>query len=450
MNKILTLSLALAAITTGAIARKNDNNPFANKAGKQIHNNNVAGKTNANASRLLSSGTNIYDGNSYLLSDSSRYFYSGTRGFYNSLWEDWDYDTAKFMHFTSGAFRPTDRSYNQYNTTNKPTLMANEASDGSNWLPEDRTNITYDASGNVATYEYESNSGSGLANEYRVNASYDGSNKLISATEQEWDALNTIYQDAYRTTYSYNTNGDVLEEQYENFNGTSWDLTSRASYTYDANFNNTEILQENYNTGNWTPTYRSTNMFDPNNDLIKSMSEVYTSGNWQQTDESYFTYDGRHNAVTSEYRGYNGTAIIPSSYSTMTFNSYNQMLTLVSKSWDAAANQFELKQGDADMRWHYEEFPVGVNEVARQAKATFTVFPVPAANFVNISMNLEKPQGVFIVLQDISGKVLKTWNEAANKQFNKKLNTESIAPGNYIIKVMAGGEQYTQQVNIVK
>lgn len=454
MNKTLTLSVAIiAALSTNANAKKLKN-PFTDQSGKlnprQVHVTPTAGKTTALASRLISEGTNYYDGNSYRLSDSAKYVYSpsGLRGFYNDLWQDWDYDTVHYMRFTSGAFTPTDRLYNQYNANNMPTLMVSEVYDGTAWQVEERSTITYDANGNVATFEYESNYGSGLEKEYKILVVYNASNQITSTTEQEWDG--TMYVDAYRVTYTYNSDGTTMEEIYEIYDGAAWNVDSRTAYTYDSNGNQTEILEEQYNAGTWEPTYRTTQIFDPANDMIESYSEYNNMGTWQTTNESYYTYDGRHNAVTAEYRGFNGTTVQPFSFTNMSYNSYNQMLTSTSMQWNTATSQFELQAGDADQRYHYEEFAVSVQDVAKQQHGEMTLFPVPAANFINLKLNLEKPQGLFIVMQDMTGKVVKKWNEAAGKQFFKQLSTDGIAPGNYIIKVMAGGQHYTQQVNIVK
>ena len=454
MNKTLTLSVALIATFSTIVNAKKSHNPFTNQLGKlsahQVHSTPTTGKTTALASRLVSEGTNFYDGSSYRLSDSAKYVYSpnGLRGFYNDLWQDWDYDTLNYMRFTSGAFRPTDRLYNQYNSNNMPTLMVSETYDGTNWVIDDRSTITYDPNGNVTTFEYESNSGSGLEKQYKILATYNSGNQLISTTEQDWDG--SMYADAYRTTYTYNSNGSTMQEIYETYDGIAWHTDSRSTYTYDGNGNQTEVLDEQYNAGIWEPSYRTTQIFDPANDMIESYSEYYTSGMWQTTNEAYYTYDGRHNAVTSEYRGFNGTTIEPYNFTTMSYNNYNQMLTSTSMQWNANTGQFELQQGDADQRYHYEEFAVSVNDVAKQQNGSMTLFPVPAANFINIKLDLEKPQGVFIVMQDMTGKVVKKWSEAAGKQYFKKLSTENIAPGNYLIKVMAGGKQYTQQVSIVK
>lgn len=454
MNKTLTLTLALIAAFGTIVNAKKSHNPFTNQSGKlsarQVHTTPTAGKTTALASRLISQGSNFYDGSAYRPADSAYYNYSpsGLRGFYNDLWQDWDYDTLHNMHFTSGAFRPTDRLYNQYNSNNLPTLMVSETYDGTNWGIEDRSTITYDANGNVATFEYEYNSGSGLEKEYKVLVVYNASNQITSTTEQEWDG--TMYVDAYRITYTYNSDGTTMEEIYETYDGAAWNVDRRTTYTYDGNGNQTETLEEQYNAGIWEPSYRTTQIFDPANDMIESYGESYSLGMWQTTNEAYYTYDGRHNAVTSEYRGFNGTTIVPYSFINMSYNNYNQMLTSTSMQWNANTSQFELQTGDADQRYHYEEFAVNVNDVAKQQNGAMTLFPVPAANFINLKLNLEKPQGIFIVMQDMTGKVVKKWNEAASKQYFTRLSTDDIAPGSYLIKVIAGGKQYTQQVSVVK
>ena len=115
MNKLTTLSLALVAlVSSSANAQKTTHNPFKHVPGKAkaIGQTDIktGGKTNALVSRLVSEGTNFYDGSSYRLADSAKYWYSPTRGFYNDLWEEWDYDTANYMRFVVNSFKLVNRS----------------------------------------------------------------------------------------------------------------------------------------------------------------------------------------------------------------------------------------------------------------------------------------------------------------------------------------------------
>ncbi|RYE26027.1 MAG: T9SS type A sorting domain-containing protein [Sphingobacteriales bacterium] len=455
MKKQITLSLALLATISSISYAKTATNAFRTKAGhadaRPINQSQTGAKTNALSSRLVSTAYDTYGTSSFTTVDSGKLVYSpsGLRGSYNDLWQDWDYDTSYNYSFSGGMAELSGRFYNVYNSNNLPTLMVGESFDGTNWTMEERTTITYDANKNVASVESESNNGNGLEKEYKVNATYNTSNQIVTSTEQEWDAMNTIYKDAFRTTYTYNTHGDATQELYEEHNG-AWANSGRTSYTYDANFNNTEILSENYNAGNFEPSYRTQNVFDASNNNTVSTSDFYMTGTWITVSKYINTYDANHNQITSENYNFNGTTLEPSSLSDMTYNNYSQMLTSTSKIWEPVSMQYKVGTGSSNQRMHYEEFTLGVKDLAKTHDGNLTVFPVPAGNTVNLKLNLEQPQGIFIMLQDASGKIVQRWNEAAGKQFAKQLSLDNIAPGNYIIRVIVGGQQYQQKISVIR
>jgi hypothetical protein len=77
------------------------------------------------------------------------------------------------------------------------------------------------------------------------------------------------------------------------------------------------------------------------------------------------------------------------------------------------------------------------------------LFPNPTKGLLNIQFLLEKPQTVEIILNDITGKVVRTIM-SAQQQFNKEVNLQTqlneLNPGVYIIKLKIGEAERTTKV----
>ncbi len=74
---------------------------------------------------------------------------------------------------------------------------------------------------------------------------------------------------------------------------------------------------------------------------------------------------------------------------------------------------------------------------------THTLFPVPAKNYINISLTLEQTTTLELSIYDLSGKLIYR-NPANAYQPGKNLirvNTGSLASGSYYYKIHAGKQQ---------
>lgn len=106
---------------------------------------------------------------------------------------------------------------------------------------------------------------------------------------------------------------------------------------------------------------------------------------------------------------------------------------------------YRLKKVDKDGRHKYSE--VFTLHVPLNTK--FTVYPNPATTYIQLQLNKNVNGNIAIQLTDALGKVLKQQKMSVNGN-NVKLNTETLAAGTYLVKLLYNGEQYIQKVVVVK
>ncbi|HEX8462808.1 MAG TPA: endonuclease, partial [Segetibacter sp.] len=79
----------------------------------------------------------------------------------------------------------------------------------------------------------------------------------------------------------------------------------------------------------------------------------------------------------------------------------------------------------------------------------FTVYPNPASNYIQLQLNKNVSGKVTLELTDALGKAVKQVNENVTGS-NIKIATNELSAGNYILKMLYNGEQYTQKVIVIK
>lgn len=104
---------------------------------------------------------------------------------------------------------------------------------------------------------------------------------------------------------------------------------------------------------------------------------------------------------------------------------------------------YRLKKLDRDGKYQYSQ----IFSIHLPLNTKFTVSPNPAANFIQLHFSSAVNGRLNVQLLDIWGKTVLQQNVSANNS-NVSINTQSIASGTYIVKVIYNGEQYLQKVII--
>ncbi|QOD60763.1 T9SS type A sorting domain-containing protein [Polaribacter haliotis] len=119
-----------------------------------------------------------------------------------------------------------------------------------------------------------------------------GQDKLTSKINQSYDGVNWVNNS--RSTYKYNSNNNLTEDAYYNWNSinASWDLSGIDTYTYNSQNKLVTDTYENIDssTGNPVDGYKTIYTYNSNNQIIESIDQERKNNNWVNEFRSTFTY----------------------------------------------------------------------------------------------------------------------------------------------------------------
>lgn len=374
--------------------------------------NGAAAKTTATASRIKSYLLKIYDGAVYENSDSLLLTWSGQRGgdiqggpvkydSYNGV--KWNTATSMWEN-SMMSVQSFDASDNIEQTTQKIWNAVTNM-----WENDYRSSYVYN-SGNMKTQETDQNWDaitSMWVNSYKINYTYTG-NDVATETSQNWNTVTSSWENSYKKTYYYLPNGKIDYTLGQYWVGGSWQNADRSTYSYDSNGDNDVTLGQIWNNGtsSWD-NYDRTTMTYSNNRMITSVRQLWNSGSSSYVNEDKSTY---------------------------TYNSYNQIKTLTTESWNNGTSSWEAQTGDQKISVNYEEFTTtGVNDLASGGK--IDIYPSPAQNTIHIELNWKSQQAFGIGIYDMQGRVVMQWSEPATAGYSKDISVSDLPSGNYFIRV---------------
>lgn len=446
MNKpFLSLSMVVLCSFT-AMAQTQTNTPHGANMPKSVKSNPLtANKTTATDSRAVGFAYYSFDNGTLGLEDSSHAYYNSNLG-YDFAVDEWRYQIAKSW---DALGTENYRISHTFDSKNRISTALYEYLDIATWKTEEMTWYTFAPNGQIAITK---------------DAYYNG---------LAWDTT--------LTTYTYNTQGNILTQLTERYNDmtSAWENDYRVTNTYNSNGLLDVSLSESYNTGTsqWENGYRTTHAYNSNKQLITTTNEMYMMGNWQQGGQQAYTYDVNGNVSVELHKSWNGVSFedyerlthiyngkdkISTTYEsyvgsnwvnwrqqTYSYNSYHQSTVETNKSWDIASSQFIFKQGDDEQRYYYEEFPNSVKD-ATVAKGSMKVYPVPAGNELNLKTNFATAQNATVTMFDMTGRMVKQLSLPTATQHSQRVDVSSLPAGHYTVQLNAGATNLVQHVNIVK
>lgn len=167
-----------------------------------------------------------YNGTSYDPA-SEKYTYQYNQGnaveqiSYNWNGSDWEF---------------SGKTENEFNSNGDKTKIVRYNWDGSSWAENDSTFFThqYDAENKLfSTVESFFMMGDWITSD-STSYHYSG-DQLMEDIDYTFDPMSSEWQSDWRTTYSYNNNGEVSEAVYYTWNGASWARETSESYSYQYN-----------------------------------------------------------------------------------------------------------------------------------------------------------------------------------------------------------------------
>ncbi len=336
---------------------------------------------------------------------------------------------------------------------------------------------TFDSHNNILSTTWEDDMGAPTQNKLYF---YDASNRLVKTIDQNWGGFSWVSHTQH--LFSYNAAGQLALDSVQTWNNLTmaWDMSSLSTYFYDGAQNMISSVFDLWSGGvpnhqsRWDRTYSSTNQ------LLTSTYSSWTGSGWLEVFrythdytsggdpisllEQYYNtvtavwdnyrlyiysnYNAAHQPQTMTMQFWNSTGAGSWDNSMQyhyTYNSFNQVENVTGISWNATSGLYQYASGDPMDNYRYELFnTTGLNNVA--AAGEVNVYPVPAANTVNIDLNWKDAQAADITIVDAKGSVVKHWNVAASVRATNTINVSNFAAGVYFVKINSASQQIVKQI----
>ncbi|MCX7743944.1 MAG: T9SS type A sorting domain-containing protein [Flavobacteriales bacterium] len=173
--------------------------------------------------------------------------------------------------------------------------------------------------------------------------SYDNQNgNVLTRTIKNYNTMSSLWENSYRTQYSYDANGWLIEEVNQTWNGASWDNDYKYSYTRNGVGLATEKLNLYWNGASWQNYGRILYSYNTNN-----LIDVYTSLSWNNGTLTWdpdfrflYQYDSYGNCNLFINQDWNGSNWLNDYKSNRYFIAYNKFHYGYSYDWDNISNSW--------------------------------------------------------------------------------------------------------------
>lgn len=394
-----------------------------------------------------------YTGNSFLILDSLQMQYPSGLG-YNTALDQWNYDTLTRWDYNPGTqtYSPQQRYVDFFDAQHNLIQREIQAHNPQGWSAINRILYTY-VNGSVETVTSQNFNGTLWMNIYKTTYTRNSSNQLIGQLLQNVDPQTSQFTNHNRYTYSYDNNGNMTNELRETYNTINqlWQYNTMRTNAFDTKGNMLSQLEKLWSTAvsQWTNNALHTYSYNSTGHKTE-FQQSYWSGNvWVNAGRTLYTYDNDDNNTIQTIQWWNG-AYANTQQITYTYNNFGQALTMLAISWDNNQQAWVAQNGDREERMYYEEYPDDIKQVVPAGISNILLFPNPAGNELNLHIYFEELQPFTVSVYDMTGKMLKQWNEAPAREYATNINTTGMPSGTYILKLGTGATQATRFFSIAK
>ena len=164
------------------------------------------------------------------------------------------------------------------------------------WVNFSRFKAIYDENGDMVMTYTDRGVDDVWRNQYRIVMTYDDQHNMLTSSQGTWDGLE--YEDNLRWTNTYDSEGRLIEQQYENYANNEWMKGSLVKWGYD------EAGRENYyemihSTG--SSYIRRDRDYDDNGNLLSETTQSYGVNSARLT----YTYDANGNCLSNTQEKWN-------------------------------------------------------------------------------------------------------------------------------------------------
>ena len=470
MKKSLFLAGILSLTALQAIAQNQSGLSFADLMAKIPHQS--QGPSRVNVSKPLKGANYNWDSNGANWTAIDSTFYT--------------YNSQGLITQESNGSNASTLTYRQtttYDANYRVTEFLSEIYDAglSAWVNAQKHTEAYDAQGNTTSDEYFSYN-VGLSQWDITSGSlyaytYNGQNQILTRTAQEYNSTLAIYVNDYREiNYTYNSFGNPLSWDEEEWDGVQWVPTAKYFYVYDANGFPTEAevqewdatssafvpvqkytdvlwynwtgdindglvaytLNLGYNTATsaWDTTGQTTTTYGVNDSYVQ-LDEVYSNGvfvnDYRATANIDYqgrsTLEGGDNWNTST----NTWDVSWQEANTYTYDVNDNLTQRINQYWNQSSMMLvnNIRNDYADFQTFDNTTGLFSNEAG-----TLSVYPNPMHELVTISTDQLTENVTIIQLVDLNGTVVKTIDNINGT--TTEISRDALKSGLYFVQVKSG------------
>ncbi|GAA4457749.1 T9SS type A sorting domain-containing protein [Rurimicrobium arvi] len=395
-------------------------------------------KTTAVQSRLIAKASRTYDAGVAILTDSARCVYSGDRG--GDLNSEIKSDSLyNYQSLTFGAPLVTNsRTYTSYNSGNRRISDTSErySSASSSFSYTSRNTLTYNTFGQISTQLLEMWSGTWIFS-IMDKMSYDASGRQLADT-----GLNSLTPGDYNyvSVNTYDAGGKLLTISDKNFTAGTWVDFSELAYTYNA-AGYCETFTARYNTGGTglVNVSKASYLYNASGKPVTINTYIWNTGTatWDNDQVMVYRYDASGYLSRISVAMWNSSTAAYDSIVRVDFtnNIHGQATSESSFSFDSGS--WKVSDGDHKYNYYYEDYTTGVKELQAQ-QAEIRLFPVPAADELELQIRQEHPQALEVAVIDLQGRVCISKQYAAAANISDRISVARLPSGNYLLRLNNG------------
>lgn len=381
----------------------------------------------------------------------------------------------------NGPLEPVSRYRITYDAAG--TTLINEVEErwvSAAWQPWYETSYVYNG-GNLEKVTYEKVNGTPYKFqelEYTYTAG-----KIATRTATNWNISTGVFTNKVRNTYTYNSNGELVQDNYEEYdvntmafydvNRTKYTLNQagKIEYTLIENWDRNNSVWVNasqsnyYITGNvqedttevwnalnstWEPSATGMHKFDANGNDTFTSRHTWDAVNstWKPSYIYIWSYDANSNNTGYIYQTWNADSMkCVNNYQILqAFNNFDQQTYFLDKNWDLSTNKW---LDNREEHYYYELYNVGVNDF-KALEANVKVYPIPATDAITLNIQWETARDFSVAITNIEGRIVRSSVENGVQNYSKQIPVSGMGPGMYYMTVSNGSQSTTKQFVITQ
>ena len=292
---------------------------------------------------------------------------------------------------------------------------------------------------------YQDWDGSGWVDDGKYTYTYDANNNMIEKLMQDW--LNSNWVNHWKSTYTYDMNNNMITQLEQSWNGSNWTNFWVFTYTYDGNNNMIESIRKKNDFG-WVNDEKITNTYDVNNNMVESFEQEWDDSTWVNYKKHTYTYDVNNNMIEWLWQNWAGSNWMNIKKNTYTYDVNNNMIESLEQVWGGS-------NWDNDEKEINSYIPLtGVEQLTAGIKAYSLLnnYPNPFNPVTTIEYLIPDGGLVTLKIYDVLGNEVATlvYEEKPAGDYEVEFFATNLPSGIYFYRLRAGSFAETKKMLLLK